>query len=143
MSFSLVEEHSGEKPTEEFQIHRRKKQKRSNQPIIVHRTTWAHWSVPFDQDNMLSAVGPTRHLQMHGLSLVVELLDLGQKWTLNTHLWHCWYKITWNAAMLIDLEKMTPMFIILTNKNDSCNSCICLSNLALVFGGGVACWCER
>lgn len=35
VSFSLVEDHSGEKPTEEFQIHRRKEQERSNQPIIV------------------------------------------------------------------------------------------------------------
>lgn len=38
--------------------------------------------------------------------------------------------------MLISLEKMTPLFLFLTNKNHQCNSCIFLSNLALVFWGG-------
>lgn len=43
MSFSLVEERSGEKPAEEFQIHRRKKQKRSKQPIIVGQSALRCW----------------------------------------------------------------------------------------------------
>lgn len=52
---SLAEERPGEEPAEEFPIHRRKKDKRQNEPVLV---ALAGHVYVCQKDGLVSSVGP-------------------------------------------------------------------------------------
>lgn len=82
---SVAEERPREEPAEEFPIHRRKKEKRQNEPVLVALA--GHVNVS-QKDSLVSSVGPGKRILNVWIKWTLgEYLDLGQQQTMNS--WRC------------------------------------------------------